>query len=264
MSAVWPLWEGEYPGAQTRQPALTYYGAGLPSSDATLIILPGGGYRTLCPHEGVVYARLLNSLGLSVFVLDYRTAPAVFPDELLDARRAVRFVRTHARDFGINPQKIAVMGSSAGGHLAALLSTYRGAIAGEDRDEIDKADYLPNLQILCYPVIIAADDALTHRGSFENLLGKEGFPDRAAYSPDLLADEKTPPAFLFHTAEDAVVDVRNSYRYAERLRVVNVPCEMHIFPFGAHGRSIATSSPHIAQWCGLLRNYLALYGYLPR
>jgi acetyl esterase/lipase len=146
------------------------------------------------------------------------------------------------------------MGSSAGGHLAALVSTYLDPIEGEGRDEIDREDFLPNGQILCYPVI-ASDERIAHIGSYQNLLG-DRFGEKEKFSPELLVCEKTPEAFLWHTAEDAAVNVINSYTYATALRKAGVPCEMHIFPFGPHGQGTAVSDPYAARWTEMLHAWL--------
>ena len=133
------LWESEVPGYIGGElPMLTYYPSENKKGNGTVIICPGGGYCKRAPHEGEGYAKYLNSIGLDAFVVDYRVDPNRFPYPLLDARRSVRYVRKNAEKFGIDPNKIAIMGSSAGGHLAALTSTYRGQIEGEGVDEINK------------------------------------------------------------------------------------------------------------------------------
>ena len=254
------LWNDKAPGADTEVPMLEAYIPQDKKSRAAFLILPGGAYAGRARHEGEGYAAFLNEFGISAFVVGYRVAPARFPDPLLDARRAVRYLRANAEKFDIEPDKIAVIGSSAGGHLAAFLSTYREAIVGEGIDEIDAYDYLPNLQVLCYPVI-SSDEAVTHAYSYKMLLG-DRYDDRAEYSPELLVAADTPPAFIWHTAADQAVNVENSYRYATALRTAGVPCEMHIFPYGVHGLGVSPADPHVAQWVGLLKNYLVLYGYL--
>ena len=227
-----------------------------------VIIFAGGGYASRCSYEDVSYAHFINSLGLTAFVVDYRVYPNQFPDELLDARTAVRFVRKNADKFNIDSNKIAVMGSSAGGHLCALLSTYREKLDGEDLKEYDGVDYLPSAQILCYPVISAKDD-IVREYSYKNLLG-ELYNQKEKFSPDLIADEKTPIAFIWHTFEDQMVNVINSYRYAERLKEVGVPTEMHIFPFGLHGKNLSNDDPHVGQWKKLLENWLRLNNYFDK
>ena len=229
-------------------------------TDMSVIVFPGGGYAALCDYEGKDYAEYLNSLGITAFVVYYHISPSRFPLPLLDARRAVRFVRANAEKFGVATDKIAVMGSSAGGHLSALASTYTAPIEGEGVDEIDNYDFLPNAQILCYPVI-SSDEKVYHQGSYMNLLGEERFLEREKFDPELLATEKTPPAFIWHTAEDGLVPVENSCRYIAALARKGVFGELHVFPYGAHGRALALDIPHTAQWKGLLVRWLTLLGW---
>lgn len=248
------------------RPTLTYYRAEQKRGRGTVIICPGGGYAIRAPHEGEGYALFLNRAGLDAFVVDYRVSPNRFPRPLLDARRAVRLVRQRAAEYGIDPSKIAIMGSSAGGHLAALTATYRGALTGEGVDATDSIDPLPNAQILCYPVIDLYRP-YAHLGSAENLLGEEQLADAPRYTPSDIADAQTPPAFIWHTAADSCVDVTNSYVYAMALRRLNIPCELHVFPFGPHGQGLADShddrdSLYMREWSSLLLRWLQLYGYL--
>ena len=239
---------------------MEWYAPETKKSDAAVIIFPGGGYTHLANHEGQGYAEYLNSIGITAFVVYYSVAPNRFPLPLLDARRAVRFVRANSEKFGVDKNKICVMGSSAGGHLTALLSTYTANLAGEGMDEVDKECYFPNGQILCYPVIVS-DKAITHLGSYNNLLGEEN-PNWADYDPSLLVHENTPKAFIWHTASDGGVKVLNSYHYAAALYEKGISCEMHIFPFGNHGLGLAKNEPHVAQWANLLKNWLALHEFL--
>lgn len=224
-----------------------------------VIIFAGGGYADRCHYEDISYAEYINSLGITAFVVDYRVYPNQFPDELLDARTAVRFVRKNAEKLGIDHTKIAVMGSSAGGHLCALLSTYREELQNEKFTENFEQDYIPNAQILCYPVISAKDEII-HEGSYRNLLGNL-YEKKDDFSPDLIADEKTPRAFIWHTFEDQTVNVINSYKYAEKLKNLGVSTEMHIFPYGEHGKALANDNPHLGQWKKLLENWLRLNKY---
>lgn len=250
------LWNGD----ENKPTLIEWYEPEQKRSDSAVVIFPGGGYVNLANHEGAGYAEYLNSIGVTAFVVYYRRFPDLFPLPLLDARRAVRFVRANSRLFGVNEDKILVMGSSAGGHLTALLSTYASPIEGEGVDEIDEKDYLPNGQILCYPVI-SSDKTIAHLGSYMHLLGEEN-TEWEKYDPELLVHEKTPKAFIWHTAADGGVRVLNSYRYAAALYKKEIPCEMHIFPYGGHGMGLATRNPHIAQWTGLLKNWLILHDFL--
>jgi acetyl esterase/lipase len=255
------LWEIT-PGLCQTEPEIVPYVPGEKRSDGAIVIFPGGAYRGLADHEGSGYAEFLAGQGITSFVVKYRVAPHKFPLELLDARCAVRWVRAHAEEYGIRKDRIAVMGSSAGGHLAALVSTYRGKIDFEGLDAVDAEDYLPNAQILCYPVICNPENAFAHVGSYHNLLESRESAVQKKVDPCLLADEQTPSAFIWHTAGDAGVNVINSYRYAEKLRTLNVPVEMHIFPYGPHGLGLAPKHPHVAQWSGLLLNWLRLLEWL--
>ncbi len=241
---------------------ITYYPSLQKSTDATVVILPGGGYAMRAPHEGEGYAQFINVLGMDAFVVDYRVAPNRFPLPLLDARRAMRFVRANAEKFGIAKDKVLIMGSSAGGHLSALTSTYLDAIDGEGVDEIDNEDFLPNGQILCYPVI-SSDETVAHTGSYKNLLD-ERYPERDKYSPDLLVSERTPIAFIWHTSEDGAVNVINSYRYGEALRKNKIAHEMHIFPHGVHGLGLGQKNIYVSEWTSLLRRWLMLNDFLPK
>ena len=250
------LWEKE--GATK----MHYYAPAEKKTDACVIVFPGGGYANLCDYEGKDYVEWLNTLGITAFVVYYKITPNFFPAPLLDARRAVRFVRANAEKFGIAVDKVAVMGSSAGGHLSALTSTYTSPIDGEGVDALDEYDYLPNAQILCYPVI-SSDENIFHGGSYHNLLG-DRYEEKANFDPELLATENTPPAFVWHTAEDKLVPVANSCRYVARLAQLGVYCELHVFPFGAHGRALALppEEKHTAQWKGSLVNWFKLIGWL--
>ena len=239
---------------------ISFYPAEHKATKATIVIFPGGGYRGRAAHEGVNFAALFNTFGMNAFVVHYRVSPNRFPLPLLDARRAVRFVRANAELFGIDKDKVIVIGSSAGGHLAALLSTYFDQIDGEGVDRIDDEDYLPNAQILCYPVI-SSDESISHVGSYQNLLGDD-YEKRDKFSPDLLVSERTPKAFIWHTVTDSVVSVRNSYRYAEALLNKGVSYELHVFPLGTHGEALGAYSSYLSEWTVLLRRWLTLNGYL--
>ena len=256
------LWESDAPGHKVGLdvPTLRYYPASHKVGNGTVIICAGGAYQRRSPHEDIGYAEYLNSIGLDAFVLDYRVTPYEFPHALLDARRAIRFVRKNAEMFGVDPNKIAIMGSSAGGHLAALTSTYKNVIDGEGIDDIDAVDFMPNAQILCYPVL----DVQGHKYSFEVLLG-ERFEEHKKATPMLLADENTPPVFLWHTATDACVDVNGSLRYCQKLHEFGVSIEMHIYPVGIHGLGLANDNehncPYIQGWANKLEAWLKEFNY---
>ncbi len=239
---------------------LSYFPSVRKTTDTAVVIFPGGGYNVLAPHEGEGYAQLVNTFGIDAFVVNYRINPNKFPLPLLDARRAIRYIRFNSEKFGISKSRLLVMGSSAGGHLAALTSTYLEKIDGEGVDEIDNEDFLPNAQILCYPVI-SSNEKIFHRGSYMSLLG-DLFDRRDEFSPELLVRENTPKAFIWHTADDKSVNVENSYRYASALAKNKVPHELHIFPFGVHGSGLAQNDFYLSEWTSLLRRWLRLNDYI--
>lgn len=248
------LWEN-VPGESVEIPIIKAYIPEKQKSDGAVVILPGGGYTMRATHEGDGYANYLNSLGITAFVCEYRVYPHLFPLPLLDSRRAMRFVRYNAKKYGINKNKVFIMGSSAGAHLAALTCTYKENIDFEGADEIDNEDFLPNGQILCYPVIKLAGDGIAHIESGKKLLGEKYADLQQRLSPDLIADEKTPRAFIWHTFDDGCVNVINSLDYARRLREMNVETEVHIFPHGHHGLGLVESVPHVATWADRLKEW---------
>ncbi len=255
------MWD-KVPGRADEIPVLEYYKAENRRSDGCVVIYPGGGYSCRAPHEGKGYAEFFNGIGMDAFVCEYRVTPQFFPLPLLDARRAVRYVRYHAAEYGLDPAKVAVMGSSAGGHLAALVSTYTAPIDFENLDDVDGENPIPNATILCYPVIHYPDETkVAHEGSYVNLLGPDRIGVAAGFSPDLLVSDSTPTAFLWHTSDDDGVNVINSYLYASALRRHGIPHEMHVFPNGPHGLGLAPQHPHVAQWSGLLDNWLHNLGW---
>jgi acetyl esterase/lipase len=260
------IWEGKSPFLKQGDtlPYMDYYRAEKKKSDSTVVIFPGGGYSYHASYEGEDYALYLNSLGIDAFVLYYRCAPSEHPAPLLDARQSIRYIRKNAKRFGIDPERIAVMGSSAGGHLAALVSTAGYEIPCETDTELSDVPAVPNLQILCYPVT----NFESHNGSYNNLLGAEHTEEeRLALTPNLLVDDTTPPAFIWHTFEDATVAIASTYDYVTRLKEHNIPTELHVYPFGGHGLGLASAVEgreltHVQSWAGLLENWLKLYGYI--
>ncbi|MBE7039258.1 MAG: alpha/beta hydrolase [Ruminococcaceae bacterium] len=249
------LWKS-LPEGYEAMPTIEYYKAENKTTDAVFVIFPGGGYSHHSEPEGAGYAKMFNVWGADAFVVKYSVAPSVFPCQLCDAKRAVQIVRANAPQYGINPEKVVVVGSSAGGHLSAMLSTFKEDVKAPENDEISKENFLPNYQVLCYPVITLSDDDIVNKGSRRHLIGENYDIDLARkLSPQLVCDEKTPPAFIWHNADDGAVHVFNSINYAKSLREHNVPVELHIFPFGGHGIA-AAAEKHSGQWMGLLFNWL--------
>jgi len=232
-----------------------------------VLVLPGGGYAFTSPREAEPIALQFNEAGYHAFVLNYSVAPARHPQPLLDVSRAMCIIRENAEEWGIYPDKIAVCGFSAGGHLAACLGVHWDKQFLENVEGIEIGKNRPDALILCYPVITSGEYA--HRGSFINLLG-ENPNSELLYEMSLEhhVSEKTPPAFIWHTFADAGVPVENSLLFAQALREKNIPFELHIYPEGVHGLSLAAEetsngrpelvSPHVASWIRLCKEWLKL------
>ena len=262
-----PLWSGAAPGALGHEdqdtPTMTVY---LPRNTAgamtAVIVLPGGGYRALAMnHEGRQVANYLNAAGIAAFVVKYRLGPRYHhPIEMGDAQRAIRIVRSHASDWHIDPARIGIMGFSAGGHLAATVSTHFDSGDKSAGDPAERAPSRPDFAILAYPVI-SLTEPWTHQGSRDNLLGEHAPADLARnQSPDLAVTRQTPPTFLFQTNADTTVPAENAVHYYLALRKAGVPAEMHIFQDGPHGLGLAQDNAAIGQWPTLLMNWLRTRG----
>jgi acetyl esterase/lipase len=244
-----PLWPDGAPGAlgtnATDIPTLTpYVPDATNATGAAMVICPGGGYGMLAPHEGNDYALWLNQHGVTCFVLKYRLGSSGYrhPAMLNDAARVVRWVRAHADDYKIDPHRIGIMGSSAGGHLAATLLTHFDAGDANATDVIERHSSRPDIGILCYAVISMGE--FTHHGSKENLLGKNPPPKLVKLlSNELQVTTNTPPCFLWTTFEDTVVPMENTLLFAEALRKNQVPFDLHIYQKGGHGMGLADKPP---------------------
>ncbi|MFM1904956.1 MAG: Acetylxylan esterase precursor, partial [Planctomycetota bacterium] len=208
------LWEGDAPGAlgaaDQDVPVLFWWPAPEAATGApAIVICPGGGYGGLADHEGSDYARWLNSQGISGFVLRYRLGSKGYrhPVMLGDVARAIRLVRHEAERYGVDPERVGVMGSSAGGHLALTACLKGDDGAAEAADPIDRASSRPDLGVLCYPVVSMQPDK-THRGSRKNLLGESPDAELArSLSGELAAHAGMPPLFIWHTLDDQAVPV---------------------------------------------------------
>jgi acetyl esterase/lipase len=261
------LWENGPPGAVGKEPVdiptLTPFPA--PKDKATgaaIIVLPGGGYSHLSDvKEGSAVAEWLNSLGITAFVLKYRLGMRYHaPAPLLDAARAMRTVRSRAKEWNIDPDRIGILGFSAGGHLASTLGTHFDAGRPDAKDEIEKSGSRPDLMVLVYPVITMGE--FTHKGSKLNLLGENPTPEMIKlYSNELQVTKDTPPAFLVHTMTDPGVPVENSMMFADALRKAKVPFEFHLYEQGPHGFGLAPANPILATWTGRCADWLGLHGF---
>ena len=244
-----PLWPDGAPGALGTNtndiPTLTVYLADpTNTTGVAMVICPGGGYAHLAPHEGNDYALWLNQHGVSCFVLKYRLGSSGYhhPAMLNDAARAVRWVRAHADEFKINTKRVGIMGSSAGGHLAATLLTHFDAGDTNASDVVERQSSRPDLGILCYAVISMGE--FTHKGSKENLLGKNPSPELVTLlSNEFQVTTNTPPCFLWTTYEDKTVPMENTMLFAEALRKNHVPFDLHVYQKGGHGMGLKDKPP---------------------
>jgi len=262
------LWPKGAPGAlgttPEDQPSLTPFivakGGG---SGTAVIVCPGGSYQHLSmDKEGYQVAQWLNSIGVSAFVLQYRLGPRYHhPNELLDAQRAIRLVRSRAAEYGLQPDRIGIMGFSAGGHLASTAGTHFDGGNPAAFDPIDRAGSRPDFLVLCYPVISFTN--YVHRGSMIALLGES--PDLKLVenlSNELQVTAQTPPAFLFHTDADKTVPVENSVFFYLAMRKAGVPAELHIYEHGNHGVGLAQNDPVLSSWPARLADWLRGRGLL--
>ena len=275
-----PLWPDAAPGAakaakmnekvgeggRLSDIAVPQYQVFLPDAakrtGAAVVIFPGGGYTILAmDHEGRDYARWLNERGIVAVLVKYRVSGNdksgyQFPVPYLDARRAVRTARARAGDWGVDPAKVGVMGSSAGGHLASMCATMWGeSFELETRDPIDGLSCRPDFAVLVYPVIGMAHP-WGHSGSKRRLVGENADAGLAArLSTDQRVNAKTPPCFLVHAADDGAVPVRNSLEFAARCAENKVPVVCHVFANGGHGFGLKGKGDS-AHWADLLEAWL--------
>lgn len=279
-SAEWTkLWPGDAPGAKPQAVenekhndgrltdiAMPQYSVSFPDKDkangAAVVVLPGGGYTMLAAdHEGEQFAKWLNERGIVSIVVKYRVSGNDaygygFPVPFLDARRAIRTVRAKAGEWGVDPNRVGVLGFSAGGHLASLCVTrFADRFPEEGKDAIDQQDCRPNFGVLAYPVISMAGE-IGHGGSRRRLLGGEPSEEAVArYSTDQQVSKDTPPVFLVSTSDDGV-DCRNSLDFAAACKAKGVPVTLHLFEKGGHGYGLHGKGD-LAMWPKLLEMWLA-------
>lgn len=261
------LWPEGAPGAlgdrSEDKPSLTPFLSATKPTGAAIIVCPGGGYTHLAGHEGAPVAQWLNTLGIKAFVLKYRLGSNGYhhPAMLQDGQRAVRYVRSHAAEFGIDPNRIGILGFSAGGHMASSVGTHFDAGNPSAEDPIERVSSRPDLMVLLYPVITMGE--WTHHGSHDNLLGKTPSPDLVhLMSNEEQVSKETPPAFLVHTGNDAVVPVNNSVAFAQAMQKASVPYELHVFEKGPpHGYGLAANDPVLSVWPKLCEQWLRGRGF---
>jgi acetyl esterase/lipase len=265
------LWPNGAPGAlgdePVDKPKITVYLA--PADRATgaaVVVCPGGGYQVVAAdHEGKQIAEWLNSLGVSAFVLQYRLGQRYrHPAPLQDAQRTIRMVRSRATEWRVDPKRIGILGFSAGGHLASTAATHFDDGKPDASDPIERESSRPDFAVLCYAVISFVDP-VAHAGSRRNLLGDPADPALV----ELLSNERqvtarTPPTFLWHTADDSAVPVENSLQFFEALHQAGVPGELHVFPHGRHGLGLAPGDPALSQWPRLCAVWMESLGLLKK
>jgi acetyl esterase/lipase len=277
---VIPLWPHGVPGAKGTDsdkdvPTLTIW---LPpaskATGASIVVCPGGGYTMLAAdHEGKQVAEWLNQLGVAAFVLKYRLGPRYHhPAMLDDAGRAIRTVRARASEWGLDPKRIAILGFSAGGHLASTAGTHFDAGKPDSEDPIERVSSRPDRMILVYPVIALATP-YGHRGSLRNLLGDNPSQELIEnLSNERQVSKDTPPTFLAHTNADAGVPAENSLLFVMALRKARVPVELHLFERGPHGLGLGggtatfriPAEPSFQAWPQLCGTWLKNQGFLER
>jgi acetyl esterase/lipase len=266
--APMPLWPNGAPGAlgsaDEDTPAITPYLAPAARAVATAVIVcPGGAYVHLSMEkEGSDVARWWNSLGVTAFVLKYRLGPKYHnPVELGDAQRAIRTVRARAAEWNVRPDRIGIMGFSAGGHLASTAGTHFDSGNPNAADAIDRQSSRPDFLVLAYPVISFTQNV--HQGSKRALLGDNPDPKLVELlSNELQVTPQTPPTFLFHTTNDGTVPVENSVMFYLALHKAGVPAEMHIYENGPHGVGLAPTDETLSSWPARLADWMRGRGLL--
>ncbi|MCM8901920.1 alpha/beta hydrolase [Caldicoprobacter algeriensis] len=259
------LWPNGVSGAKgdTKEdtPSIVPYIVNSGDARGAIIICPGGGYVRRACHEGEPVALWLNSIGISAFVLNYCVAPSYrYPYPFMDMQRVIRYVRYNAADWNIEPNHIGIMGFSAGGHLASTVGTHFDNGSADVEDPINRMSCRPDAMILCYPVITFGE--YRHHGSMVSLIGENPSDELIKLlSNELHVMPDTPPAFLWHTADDQAVHVQNSLLFAEALRRCGVPFELHIYPHGRHGLGLALGEPSVSSWTELCARWLKNLGF---
>jgi acetyl esterase/lipase len=261
------LWPNGAPGAKGNdandKPTMTIY---LPTKEkatgSAVVIFPGGGYTHVAiDHEGHQVAHWLNELGIAAFVVDYRHRGRGYghPAPIQDAQRAIRTVRSRSAEFGIEPNKIGIIGFSAGGHLASTAGTHFNDKFYEPVDANDIASARPDFMILIYPVISMGP--FSHSGSRSALLGRNISQDLVdKFSNEKQVDSNTPPTFLVHATDDKTVPAENSISFYLACKKAHVPAEMHIWQKGEHGFGLGKSGTPVSRWPALCADWMDKMG----
>ena len=251
------LWSGVAPDTELcggqAQPSVEPFE--VKGSKGAVIVCPGGGYTHKAAHEGVPIAEMINRAGISAFVLDYRVKPFRIETAVGDAKRAIRVVRS------MGYEKVAILGFSAGGHLAASAATLYDAGDPGAEDPIERISSRPDAFVSCYG---ATSFRLFQKSWTREVLGAERMGNQAdinRYTAELNITDDTPPAFIWQTADDPVVPVECALRLAGALSAKGVLCEMHIYPHGRHGLGLAEDDPVVSQWAGQVQTWLVNMGF---
>jgi acetyl esterase/lipase len=223
---------------------------------AAVIVLPGGGYSGLAPHEGAPFAKLFAEHGMVSAVCYYRRGQNCWPRAYADAARGIRMMRAMAGELDVNVNRVGLLGFSAGGHNAVTVATHPERYHDPHDDWVGIHSARPDRLLLGYPVVSFVDHA--HEGSCQNLLGKDATDEqRRAFSGELNVTANTPPMFLFHTSDDGGVPMENSLNLALACRRAGVPVEVHSYETGNHGVGLALDNPKLRSWSQLMIDWLA-------
>ncbi len=262
------IWPGGAPGAvgseEQDKPHLEIFGASGPGVHTAVIVCPGGGYVHLAyEKEGTRIAEWLNLRGITAFVLTYRLSPRYhYPAPILDGSRSVRWVRSHAQEFNIAPDRIGVWGFSAGGHLVGMLGTHFDNGNPQATDPIDRVSDRPDFAISSYGAL-TLEAGVARPGALSTLVGAPLTPELLDdLSPDKHVTAKTPPYFLYATTPDQSVPVLSSVTFYTALVRAGIPAELHIFQEGPHGTALAQGYATLSAWPELLENWLRLNGWI--
>ena len=270
------LWPTGAPGSTSKaegdDPQLIFTRVESKTPTAAIVILPGGGYGNhAIGHEGYEIAEWFESLGVTSAICTYRMRGKGnagkgygHPRPMQDAQRAIQTLRARAKELNIDPNRVGVIGFSAGGHLCSTVSTRIEEGDPTSGDRIARVSSRPDFSILCYPVI-SLGKPYTHKGSQRNLLGENPDPSLIeSLSNETQVTENTPPTFLFHTMADTAVPVENSLQYYRACVEKGVQVEMHLFPEGRHGVGLAKAVEGASQWPAICENWLERIGIVTK
>jgi acetyl esterase/lipase len=247
-----------------RAPQVTVFAPPAGRANGTAVVIcPGGGYARLAyGHEGLDVASWLNAQGVTCFLLKYRHKEYGHPAPLRDVLRAIRLVRSRAAEFGVDPERIGVMGFSAGGHLASSAATLFDHADGKTGAALDAVSARPSFAILVYPVILMEGPHI-HAGSRNNLIGEKATPELVArMSTDRQVSKDTPPIFLIHAQDDATVPVENALSFYAGARRAGTPIEMHLYEKGGHGFGLKPKVQPTDEWPDRCLSWMRAHGWL--